>query len=303
MAGEDANIFRRVYFFRVEHFDEVRESLPLALARVSELEFEDSGRYKFDPSSNLRLSAYPDTATYPLKLRFGRIRRDALPQVERAGDLSTLELQEDAGLIDLSHVVIFDNGYVAAEWNPEGPKLAALGAYLFEKGRLNTVPRFLSLVERDIVDVVRRLDSVRVLEIDLPPDAIELAREADENLAAAIKATAAMGATKRTGLVLTADKPTTRLRDLAVRLAQTLKRRPQESKDVKNLAVRGYGDGSRVARYIDILESKLVAAEDFPRTSDRARSVKSVETYAILQRLFNENLDRIISAAGTSDLP
>ena len=217
--------------------------------------------------------------------------------------MQTLELKEDAGLIDICHVIIFDDGFVAAEWNPDGPKLAALGAYIFEKGKLNTAPRFLSLLERDIVEVIKNLDSVRVIEIDIPPDAIELAREADENLAAAVESTAALGATKRTGLTLTADKPTIRLRDLAVRLATIVKARPQESKLLKNLAIRGYQPGSKLARYIDILESKLVTGEYFPRTSERSRSVKSNETYQILEELFNANADRIRSAAGTSDLP
>lgn len=82
MADDDQTIFRRVYFFRVEHFSDVRGGLPDAFRRIGELEFNDGGRYKLDPSTSIRLSAYPDTASYPLKVRFGRIRRDALTQIE-----------------------------------------------------------------------------------------------------------------------------------------------------------------------------------------------------------------------------
>lgn len=303
MADDDQTIFRRVYFFRVERFGDIKDGLPDALRRIGNLDFDDQGRYKLDVTSGLRLSAYPDTASYPLKVRFGKIRRDALPQIEQAGDLQTLELKEDEGLIDICHLILFEDGFVAAEWNPDGPKLAALGPYIFEKGKLNTAPKFLSLLERDIVEVIRNLDSVRVLEIDLPPNAVELAREADKNLARAVESTAALGATKRTGLTLTADKPTTRLRDLAVKLATIVKARPQESKSLNTLAIRGYQDGSKLARYIDILESKLVAGEYFPRTSERSRSVKSEETYKILEDLYRANLDRIELAAGTADLP
>lgn len=302
MAGEDATIFRKVYFFRIERFADIKDGLPDAFRRIGSLDFNDTGRYKLDGSSGLRFSAYPDTAAYPLRVRFGKIRRDALPQIEQAGDLQTLALKENEGLIDISHIIIFGDGFVAAEWNPDGPKLAALGPYIFEKGKLNTSPRFLSLLERDIVEVIRSLDSVKVLEIDLPPDAVELAREADENLAAAVESTAALGATKRTSLTLTAEKPTTRLRDLAVRLAKIVKTRPQESKSLKNLAIRGYQSGSKLARYIDILESKLVSGDYFPRSSERSRSLKSEEAYTILEELYSANGDRIISAAGTSDL-
>jgi hypothetical protein len=303
MADESKGIFRKVYFFRVEHFAQVRESLPDALRRIRGLDFDDAGRYKYDASTRLRLSAYPDTDTYPLRIRFGRIRREALPDVEHAGALQTLQLQEDAGLIDMSHVVVFDDGYVAAEWNPDGPKLASLGAYIFEKGRLNTSPKFLSILERDIVEVLNKLSSVKILEIDLPPNAVELAREADENLAAAVQATAALGATKRTSLTLTSDKPTIKLRDLAIRLANLVRSRPQESILLNNLSVKGYYPESRVARYIDILESKLISGDYFPRTSERSRSVNSDETYKILERLYGENADRIKVAATTYDLP
>src|SRR5437868_9195123 len=136
MAEEETEVFRKVYFFRIEHFSDIKESLPGAFARIAGLEFSDAGRYRLDKISRVRLAAYPDTEAYPIKVRFCRIRRDNVPQIEQAGDLSQLDLQEDQGLIDISHLIIFEDGYVAAEWNPEGPKLATLGAYIFEKGRL-----------------------------------------------------------------------------------------------------------------------------------------------------------------------
>ena len=187
MATEENTVFRKVYFFKIEHFNQVKESLPVAIARIDKLPFDDDGRYRFDVISRTRLCAFPDSLTYPLKIRFGKTRRDALPQIEHEGSLKTLELQENEGLIDISHVMIFDDGFVAAEWNHEGPKLAQLSPYFFDKGKLNDPPKFLILMERDIVEVISELDSVRVLEIELPPDAAELAREADENFYTAVK--------------------------------------------------------------------------------------------------------------------
>ncbi|MCT2399840.1 hypothetical protein [Novosphingobium mangrovi (ex Huang et al. 2023)] len=278
----------------------MQESLPDALRRIEGLSFDDKGRYKLD-ATGVRYSVYPDSVAYPLRLRFGKIRRDTLPQIERAGKLNTLELDEDAGIIDLSHVVIFEDGFVAAEWNPDGPKLATLGNYIFEKGKINSPPRFLNLLERDIVEVLSSLASVRVLEIDLPPDAVALAREADENLAAAIEATAALGATKKTAFTLTADKPAHPLRDLAVRLATLVKGRPQDRALLNGLSVKGYSEGSRRARYIDVLESKLMTAEIFPKNSSRSRSLKSKDAYQILEAVYEQNIDRLRIAASSSD--
>lgn len=301
MAEQENTIFRKVYFFKLEHFADIRESLPAAIQRIERLPFDDDGRYRLDLTSRNRLCAFPDSLDYPFKIRFGKTRRDALPEIEHQGELKTLELQEDAGLIDICHVVIFDDGFVAAEWNHEGPKLAQLGSYLFEKGRLNSAPKFLPLLERDIVEVVRALDSVRVLEIEVPPDAAELAREADENFYTAIKATESLGATKRVSLKLTAERTGERLKVIASRLAEIVKSRPHERERFKNLSVSGYAEGSTTQRFVDILESKLVSGETFMRTSPRSRSINSAEAYLVIERAYRENREKIESSAISSE--
>lgn len=224
-----------------------------------------------------------------------------MPDVEQQGKLTTLELQEDAGLIDICHVMIFADDFVAAEWNHEGPKLASLGLYLYEKGRLNAAPRFLPLLERDIVEVVRALDSVRVLEIDLPPDAAELAREADENFFTAIKAQEALGATKRVGMKLTAERSGEKLKTLAARFATIIKNRPHERERFKNLNVSGYQDGLSSQRFVDILESKMVSGETFIRASERSRSIKSADAYRVLQRAYEAQKEKLAQSAVSSD--
>lgn len=301
MATEENGVFRKVYFFKIEHFSQVKESLPGALSRIEKLPFDDDGRYRLDVASGTRLCAFPDSLDYPLKIRFGKTRRDALPQTEHEGSLKTLELQENEGLIDISHVMIFEDGFVAAEWNHEGPKLAQLSPYFFEKGKLNDPPKFLILMERDIVEVISALDSVRVLEIDLPPDAAELAREADENFYTAIKATEALGATKKVSLKLTSEGNSVKLRDIAKRLATIIRTRPQERERFNGLSVNGYGGGSRTSKFIDILESKLVSGEVFTRASKRSRSINTEDAYRVVERAYIENKEKLKIAATSTD--
>jgi len=301
MATEENAVFRKVYFFKIEHFNQVKESLPGAIQRIDKLPFDDDGRYRFDVTSRTRLCAFPDTLTYPLKIRFGKTRRDALPQIEHEGSLKTLELQENEGLIDISHVMIFDDGFVAAEWNHEGPKLAQLSPYFFDKGKLNDPPKFLILMERDIVEVVSALDSVRVLEIEVPPDAAELTREADENFYTAIKATEALGATKRISLKLTAESSSTKLRDIAKRFATIIKNRPHERERFNGLSVNGYGGDSRSSKFVDILEGKLVSGEVFTRTSKRSRSINTEDAYRVIERAYIENHEKLKVAATSTD--
>jgi hypothetical protein len=48
MATEENSVFRKVYFFKIEHFADLKESLPGALERIKELPFNDDGRYRLD---------------------------------------------------------------------------------------------------------------------------------------------------------------------------------------------------------------------------------------------------------------
>lgn len=301
MSRDDSAITRKVYFFRIAHFDQVREGLPAACRRISGLDFDDNGRYRADGASTYRYSLYPDTLEFPIKLRFGKIRRDGLPQIEQVGKLETLALDEDAGLVDISHVVIFEDGLVAAEWNSDGPKLSQMTPYFLEKGRLNDPPKFLPLLERDIVETLEKLSSVRVLEVEVPPDAAELAKEADKSLYDAIKAMESLGASKRVGLKLTADSGSGKLLKLARKLATMVKERPHDRSQFKSILASGRDEEARMTRYVDILESKLVIAEEFIRSSSRSRGIDTDNAYRVLQSAYSKNLERLQASAVSSE--
>jgi len=302
MADQKPTTARKVYFFRIEHFAEIKDKLPGALERIENLPFNDVGRYFVEARAGTRLCLFPDSLDYPIRLRFGRTRRDQLPDVESSGKLAALDLAENAGLIDLGHLIVFEDGHVAAEWNPEGPKLQRLTPYLVEKGGLTENVKFRNLFQRDIVDVVSKLRSVRILDIDLPPDAVELAREADDNLADAVIAAEKMGATKKMGLTLTADQGSKNLLDLALKLARIIQGRPQERLRFHTLKATGYDGVSGISRYVDILESKLVTGEMFPKKDDRSRSLDSEEAYRLIHRSYVEMKHKLVDAATSGDI-
>lgn len=302
MAEERATAARKVYFFRIEHFADLKVKLRGAFERIENLPFEDGGRYLLESTSGARLCAFPDSLEYPLRMRFGRTRRDQLPDVENKGRLKSLELAENAGLIDLGHLMIFEDGHVAAEWNPEGPKLQRLTPYLIDKGGLTDNVKFRNLFERDIVEVVKRLGSVRVLDISLPPDAAAIAREASDDLADAITATEKMGATKKVGLTLTAEQGSGKLKDLALRLAGIIHLRPAERNQFAVLKATGFDEVRGLTRYVDILEDKLVTGEMFPKREARSRSLDSDEAYRLIHRSYNEMKPRLDLAATAGDI-
>ena len=302
--ADEGQVARKVFFYRIEHFSDVKALLPETASRIGRLEFHDQGRYQQDLSENVLLSVYPDTVSYPIKLRFGRTRRDMLPDVEKDGVLGTLSLEENAGLIDVGHIVIFDDGHVAVESNRDAPKINKLGDYLFLKGQnLPTSPKFLALFERDIVEVLEDLDRVRLIELDIPPDMSELIRTADNHLADAIKSAERAGSSEKVILDLVANSSSeARLKILARRLAQLVKGNPSERHRFNSLRVSGFSDGSKPRKFVDILEEKLVSVEIFSRKSEKSRSLDSDEAFRVIERAYEAKKSRIAAAAAGNPL-
>ena len=63
-------------------------------------------------------------------LKFCRIRRSDLPELEYRGRLTDLELKDDEGLAEISHVVFFPNNIAGVEYNRHGPTVSDLAWYL-----------------------------------------------------------------------------------------------------------------------------------------------------------------------------
>lgn len=302
--ADDGQVVRKIFFYRIAHFNEVKDLLPDAMKSIERLGFHDQGRYQQDISENALLSVYPETTSYPLKLKFGRTRRDMLPDVEKDGVLSTLSLDEDAGLIDVGHIVIFDDGHVAIESNRDAPRINKLGDYLYLKGKnLPTAPAFLPLFERDIVETLDNIDRVRLIELDVPPDISDLIRQADNHLADAIEASERAGSTEKVVLDLVANSTSEiRLKSLARKLAELVKGSQSQRQRFNTLKVSGYTNGVKPKKYIDILEEKLVSIEVFSRKSSKSRSIDSDEAFRILLSTFEENKHKIKGAATGGDI-
>ena len=105
-----------------------------ALDAIDSLPFTNDahGRYEFDADGNA-LSIRRHNTAPNVTLQFGRVRRNGLPMLEQAGNISDLVLDADAGLLEAIHVVFFPNNIVGAEYNHFGPRVSRLGSYLHEK--------------------------------------------------------------------------------------------------------------------------------------------------------------------------
>ena len=190
---------RKIYFYRADiGNDESGTPLPFdplpALNEIEILPFVEGvgGRYEPELDGDLsclfRESGYTNTA-----LRFCRVRRNGLPQLERAGEISELFIPVDTGLLEPIHVVFFSRNVVGIEYNHFGPRPSRLSAYLYNKSN-QAIPavRFEPLLYRDIAEQLNNLTDLRLFTFRVRSSYAATVRNIDNSLADAIEASAAL---------------------------------------------------------------------------------------------------------------
>jgi hypothetical protein len=285
---------RKVYFFRLADYAEFGPLMEDCVRYIGGLPFDDQGRYLATVSDEIVLALFVTSANYPIKIQFGRIKRTDLPLVENEGEISPLEIAQGAGILDWSHIVIFPDGVVAAEFNRDAPRIARLGEYLSFKSRglLPSAPRFYPLFQRAVLEELENFQNVTALEIEaLTTDADAIA-EADRNLGAAFAACRKAGKVRKTRIVLKAVREKDNdLRGLARRLF-TIAGAREALTTLKATGKTPFG-----RKPLDMLEDYLISAEDFVRLDDRSRAIATSHAFAVIERAYDKNRSRLASAA------
>lgn len=292
-------VARKVYFFRLADYAEFHPLLEDSIRYIDNLPFDDQGRYLATGNDDTVLALFVSSAKYPIKLQFGRIRRADLPMVEDAGKITPLRIAQNAGIIDWSHIVIFEDGTVAAEFNKDAPRIARLGEYLSFKtrGLLPSAPRFYPLFQRSVIEELENFECVTLLEIEALTTDAEAISEADPNLGAAFAACRKAGQVKKTTIVLKAVRePDTNLRNLARKLFMNANSREALT------TLKATGKTLEGRKPFDMLEEYLISTEEFIRVDKRTRALSPDNAFATLERAYLKKRDRITDAAKANGL-
>lgn len=290
-------IIRKVYFYRIAHSAELLRVLPGEIQRLMNLPFNEAGRYSVDADGN-RFALWPESADFPLRLKFGKTRLTNLPTKERSGKISPLDLAVDEGLLELCHIIIYDDGFVAGEFNFEGPRMTRLAEYLFEKRQaLMEKLTFLPLFERDILALVEAMATIKLLELKGEPNAEMLLAEADRDLASAFGAMVRLGATETVAIELSGKSaPKSRLRGVVTKLAKLAKNRPSIVRDgLKTLRIKGFNAQGRVD-FVDLLEDHLVSVREFDRLQEDSKGIDSEAAFEQIDMAYRERKDDLSNA-------
>ena len=304
------SVERKIHFYRVDiGADGDGQPLPFdplpALNVIGSLPFDnsDAGRYEVDDDGNDLCVTRLDTSSQTrIKVEFGRVRRTALPQQERAGSVTDLNLAPDAGLLEAIHVVFFPNNIVGCEYNHYGPRVSSLGNYMHIKSR-KTVKRgtFALLVREDPIKQLNRLGEIRLFEMRIHPSYIESIRHVDDSLADAFDANANVFESKDVQVVLRPiDQGRASALDRFLTPLRNLFRQDGLSPSVERLQIRGKCRDTGRVETIDLLKDQLVATKRIVRLNDRGRALNPESAFDGITEAYQELQNEIEEAAGVS---
>ena len=277
-----SSVERKIYFYRANvGRDESGALLPFdpgpALSKISNLPFTegDGGRYESDLDGNVVCLFYSHVSS-SVSLQFSRVRRNGLPQLERAGNLSELLIPSDSGLSEPIHAVFFPENVVGIEYNHFGPRPSRLASYLYDKSNQAILPvSFERLLYRDVADQINNLADLRLLEFRIRSSYANVVRDIDNSLGDALEASAALLDNLPVVEVI-ARIPQEDRQNALDRFIDTIRRllgRNDLQENAEQFKVRGLLDDTGKVQTVDLLKSHIVSTKGIVRLSARGRAV------------------------------
>ena len=310
-AKSDRSHFtRKIYFYSINAGRNLAgKPIPYDLESVLEviqgLDFKTDAGYLRD-EGGFEVCGFVDEQSSLQKVRFCKIIRDDLPQIERQGNLADLELTEKEGLAHCVHVVFFPDNIVGLEYNYNGPTVTRISEYLYEKAKnvCPKIPEFEHLVDPDTIAKLKRMKTVRRFRIRVRPSLLNSVEQADESLAGTFRSARELAQAKEIELSLSVGhagrKETlgSRLIDVATTLV-TLK---DTNNDVISAEINGYNNTGKID-VVDLLSAKLMAIKNIPRRRGRTSAPPKESVYAAIEEAYNDFKDQFPRALGVTLCP
>ncbi len=305
---------RKIHFFRADvGVDDGGVPLTFdpqpALQAIDSLPFtnDDSGRYQFDVDGNaVCLVGHSGAPNH--SVRFCRVRRTGLPQLEQGGNISDLNLSPDTGLLEAVHVVFFPDkvpgtNIVGTEYNHFGPRISRLSSYLHEKSNEAVpYPTFRPLIRDDAAEQLNRLTEIRVLDISIHPSFADVMRQADQSLGDAFEANARVVDEPESVQVVIKPNRQARKSTLARLLGplRSLLNQNDARPAFDRLQVRGRCDDTGRVETIDLLKDQLISTKQIVRLNERGRALDPDSAFQAIRDAYQELGDSLQLATGVS---
>lgn len=303
-----ASVLRNIWFYRVIDPDEPdpdwRFNPRTSLLALDLLPYTYSDSSELSPgrivahSDDADLCAWVDKPTDLGSLRFGTVRKGALPVAVSRDRRRPLPLDPDEGLLEETHVQFFPDNIVGAVFNFHAPRASTLPGYLRET--VNGIPRRLHFSRLGVPDIKARLDRMTDLtlmqlairypyvhEIDslVPGLGASMERQAQVNSPDIIEIgfrTNGRSSRKLSGNVID-----------AVRNLVGLGRVPEIAKSFK---VKGYDPATGKNEELDILKAYMVQSEEIVLQDEQHRTLVSDSAYGAIEKAYSSRRMELLEA-------
>ena len=303
-------VTRTIHFYEIDvgrddRGKPLRFNFPLLLETIERLEFRHDGgpsRYEWEPDDH-RLCAFFEPSGTRDSLKLCRLRTDDLPEIEELGTLQPLELRDEAGVAEATHVVFFQGNVAGIEHSRQGPPPNRLGWYLTAKsGNFLRPIQFRPLVRADPAVRMAILQDLRKLTLEIHPSYIGVVRHAHPSLGGvfdAIEEVVGGGPTVRAEITFPSDS---RQRAIS-RFLQPLISLAQNSDLEDNATVFRvdglHGDSNRVD-VIDLLGDRIMSRRKSIRLQERGGAVDSQSAFGAIREAYQELRPDIVNASSVS---
>ena len=273
---------RKIYFFR-SHIGNDPGGKPLpfdplpALDAIGNLPFSDEpdGRYWAESDESVVCLLDHAGGTRP-RVRFCRVRRSGLPQLERAGNVTDLDIAPDEGLLEATHAVFFPGNVVGVEYNHYGPRISLFGSYLHKlsDGAAAKV-KFSPVLRDDPTRQLDRLTDIRLFDISVRRPYIDSVRQAEASLGDTLDANARLfDEPDKVQVVL--RYPAERRRsawDFLRGPLRTVVAFNSQQPVIDRFKIRGYCEDSGRVETLDLLKDNIIATKQVVRLGGRGRAI------------------------------
>jgi len=286
------HVKRKIYFYRANvGSTESGRPLPFqakrALRHISGLSYVTGEAYCDWKQGNVTCCAIDQEET-PAHIRLFNIRREGLPEVERAGQFAALPIPADAGLAEQTHIVLFEKNIVGCEFNFYGPRLSRFAHFLLDKSP-HFVPtiQFDGLLNPDIGDQVARLEDVRLFHFKADAAYGQVLAKRDASLFGTFDAAESAGDPEDIEIILRRPKKVNWVLNHVKRALQLV-----ESDEFKHgvsiFSVRGYDPETERVETVDLLNGQIVATKRMLVVDRRTRAVVSTSAYDAIHSAYDE---------------
>ena len=300
---------RKIYFYR-SYIGSDDSGYPLAfdpspaLRVIDTLPFTDThnGRYESDSDDGV-LCVITTPTGLNKTLRFCRIRRSGLPQLEQQGNISELQIAANAGLLEPIHIVFFPKNIIGVEYNHYGPRLSRLAPYLYTKSNY-AIPKvsFNPILRRDIAEQLDQLVDIRLLELQILPSYTNIVRQIDDSLADALESNGRItdspdvlkivAKSSRQGRETSVDKLISPLKNLSLR--------GDLRENATHFKVRGKRKDTRRVETIDLLKDHLISTKRITCVTDRGRALRYDSAFQAIHEAYDDLIGELESAPSIS---